>query len=892
MNEHEIYEAFSHSGVKRRSGRYPWGSGDDPELKSGDFLSRVEKLKKSGASEKEIADHFEISTGMLRTQIGLAGDERRQLSVDRAKALREGGMSLPSIAAEMGFKNDSSVRTLLNSGTEERMKLAKNTANFIKEQVDTKGMIDVGKGVEKDLGITSIKLDQALYMLEMQNYPVYGGGAPQINRPGKQTNMRIVCPPGTEHKDIYQFDKISSIKEYVSHDDGESFTTMQYPASMNSKRLAIRYREKGGLEKDGVIELRRGVADLSLGDAHYAQVRILVDKNLYLKGMAVYGDRMPPGVDVIFNTNKEKGTPINKVLKGIHLEDPMNPFGSAIKKKGQSEYIDENGKKKLSLINKRADEDDWSNWKDKCPSQFLAKQNRVLIKKQLDQAADKRKAEFETINSLTNPTLKKKMLDDFAKSCDKDAERLSGAALPGQKYHVLLPINSLKDTEVYAPNYDNGQQVALIRFPHGGTFEIPILTVNNKNANAIKTIGKTSKDAIGITAKVAERLSGADFDGDAAMVIPLSKKVQISSKPPLEELVDFDPKMQYPPRAGMKKMTNTENEMGRISNLITDMTLKGAQPPELARAVKHSMVVIDAEKHGLDYKQSEKDNQILSLKEKYQKKESASGRVSYGAATLISKAKSPENVIRRQGSPKVDPKTGDLVWKNVDEIYREDYKTGKKVLRQQESTKMMEVKDARTLSTGHPKEELYADYANDMKSLARTARLTKLSTKDIPANHDAKTRYAKEVKELDAALFVAETNSPKERMATIMANAKLQACKQDNPELKSDKEMVRKIGQQEIERARAVLGAKKEKIVVTDKQWEAIQAGAISPTKLRQVLNNADNDVIKQKAMPKGSSVMSATQVSRIKNMASMGYTTAEIAARFGISTSTVRDNI
>ena len=52
--------------------------------------------------------------------------------------------------------------------------------------------------------------------------------------------------------------------------------------------------------------------------------------------------------------------------------------------------------------------------------------------------------------------------------------------------------------------------------------------------------------------------------------------------------------------------------MGKISNLITDMTLLGASEDKLARAVRHSMVVIDDEKHHLDYKQSEKDNNIAA----------------------------------------------------------------------------------------------------------------------------------------------------------------------------------------------------------------------------------------------------------------------------------------
>lgn len=64
-----------------------------------------------------------------------------------------------------------------------------------------------------------------------------------------------------------------------------------------------------------------------------------------------------------------------------------------------------------------------------------------------------------------------------------------------------------------------------------------------------------------------------------------------------------------------------EKQLDVVSNLITDMTIKGATDEELCRAVKHSMVVIDAVKHKLGYKQSEIDNDIESLKKKYQSNE-------------------------------------------------------------------------------------------------------------------------------------------------------------------------------------------------------------------------------------------------------------------------------
>lgn len=599
--------------------------------------------------------------------------------------------------------------------------------------------------------------------------------------------------------------------------------------------------------------------------------------------MAIYSDDLPPGVDVRFNTNKKQGTPMGDVLKNIK-DDPDNPFGSLIKAGGQSYYIDKDGKRQLSLINKRAEEGDWGAWSDKLPSQFLSKQSLHLVKKQLGLAASDKLAEFDEICRLTNPTVKKTLLKSFADDCDAAAVHLQAAALPRQKYQVILPITSMKDTEVYAPNYKNGEQVALIRYPHGGTFEIPIVTVNNKHPEARKTLGN-ALDAIGINSKVAERLSGADFDGDTVMVIPTGGKVKITSTSPLKGLEGFDPKTSYPYKEGMKTMRNTQTEMGKVSNLITDMTLKGATQDELARAVRHSMVVIDAEKHKLNYKQSEIDNGIASLKKKYQGHYDEDGKYHEGAATLISRAKSETSVLKRKGSPIIDPKTGEQSYKEVYEEYV-DKRTGKTKVRTQASTKMAETRDARTLSSGHPVEEAYADYANQMKSLANKARKEMVSTGKIAYSASAKATYQTQVDTLSAKLNVALRNAPKERQAQVIANANVAAKKKDNPDMTNAE--IKKAGQQALTSARVKVGAKREPIKLTDKEWEAIQAGAISENKLKQIINNVNIDELRQRATPRATTSLSSAKISKISSMNASGYSIAEIAQALGISTSTV----
>lgn len=922
-------EVLEHYGVPRRSGRYPWGSGDDPyQHASRDFLGRVEELKKTGWTEtpENIQKEFDLTTTQYRREKAIAKDERRGLQVETARRLKEKeGLGATEIGRKMGL-TESTVRSLLNSDSEARMNEAKKTAEFIKKQVDKNGMVDVGTGVERELNISKEKLDQALYLLERQGYPIYKGGIPQATNPGQQTNQKVICKPGTEHKEIYNFDKIHALNEdqYISRDDGNTFEKkFHYPESLDSKRLMIRYKEDGGIEKDGLVELRRGVDDLSLGESRYSQVRIMVDGKKYIKGMAVYSDNMPDGVDVIFNTNKSKSVGKMDVLKDIK-KDPDNPFGSLIKdadQGGQYWYTDKNGKKKLGLINKRADEGDWDEWADALPSQFLGKQSLSMAKKQLGIAKADKIEEYEELRSLTNPTVKKHLLAKFADECDSAAVHLKAAALPGQRYHVIIPVPSMKDNEVYAPNYENGTKLALIRYPHGGTFEIPILTVNNKQADAKKILGTRPADAVCINNKVAERLSGADFDGDTAMCIPThdrSGKVKIASTQPLKGLEGFDPKMAYGPETykgrKIKVMKNTGTEMGKISNLITDMTLAGAGQDELARAVRHSMVVIDAEKHKLDYKKSEIDNDIPSLRKKYQAHVDANGNVEYGgASTILSRAKGETSVPKRQGTPKVNVKgedwynpkkpEGSLIYKTADDVSYDVKKINKRTgevftttkYRTQKSTKMAEADDARILvsEAKHPMELIYADYANSMKSLANKARLEAIKTGNLKYSSTAKEAYKAEVSSLKYKLNTALLNTTRERAAQRKANAEVDAKQKAYREangIDMKKSDVKKASQQALSKARTELNSvsrRDRSIKITDKEWEAIQAGAISENILKKILNNTDVDNLRERATPRATKGLTTAKINRIKAM-SASYTLQQIADKLGISTSTV----
>ena len=987
FSEYLESDELMHYGMPKRSGRYPYGSGDDPYQHHTDFLGRIEELKKQGftftdengktwTGDNAIAKSMNLTSSEYRRQVSWANYERRLLQVETAKRLQEKeGMGATAIGREMGL-SESTVRSLLNPKSEDRMNEAMNTVEFLRKQLNEKGMIDVGSDVAREMNISKERLDMALdYLERVEGCPVYKGGIPQPTNPGQQTNQRVLCKPGTEHSEIYNYENVKTINDYISRDQGNTYEKkFHYPESMDSKRMQIRYNEEGGVDKDGIIELRKGVADLSLGESRYSQVRILVDGTHYMKGMAVYSDDMPDGVDVVFNTNKKLGTPMGKVLKEIKTSDPENPFGSAIKdasKGGQYWYDDpKTGKRKLGLINKRADEGDWDEWADALPSQFLGKQSLHMVKKQLNLDKADKLAEFDEYCSITNPTIKKHMLEKFADNCDSAAVHLKAAALPGQKYHVIIPVNSLKDTEVYAPNYENGTKLALIRYPHAGTFEIPILTVNNKHAAAKKLLGTDIVDAVGINKNVAEQLSGADFDGDTVMCIPTHDpkgNVKITNSRPLKQLEGFDNKLEY---GGVEKigpdgkkhyyrngveypiMKNTGTEMGKISNLITDMTIAGASPDKLARAVKHSMVVIDAEKHKLDYKASEIDNNIAALRDEYQPK--PNGR-SGGASSILSRAKGETSVEKRQGSYKVnmpdnddyDPTrpVGAKIWKKADDLYYVDrvkydkstkmvtYRTtdGKKITyditdkdavdkyapvrkenketgevtytskdgsvsyrvktRTQASTKMAETDDAHSLVSVYkdPRELAYADYANSMKALANQARVEMKTTKKIDYSATANATYKGEVESLNKKLHTALLNAPREREVMRKANAEVNDMKAKNPDMKPDE--IKKASQRAVTKYRQEVGAvarRDRNIDITDREWEAIQAGAVSETVLKKILNNTDIDKLRERATPKSYTSLSSAQVNRAKAMASSNYTLNEIATKLGVSPSTV----
>lgn len=921
-------DSLSHEGVLERSGRYPWGSGEHPYQRLGGLYGQYRELKNKGLSDGEIAKQMEMSVGELRAHNEYFNELRFRKNVAECAELADKGLSRLEISKKLGI-SASTVNNYLQASEKPRKQKIMATRDALKRALEETGMVDVGDGTEARLGIKKTALDSAVITLKDEGYEVYPNIYIKMGGTDSYITTKVLCKPGISKGDVLKNKGNISVINAHSEDGGLTIEDRQPPINISSKRIDIRYADDpiSGQDYDGVVEIRRGVPDLDMKDAHYAQVRIAVDGKYYIKGMAVYSDDLPDGVDIRVNSNKPRSKGMAGALKE-QTGDPDDPFGSSFKRDdsglytASTHYTDpKTGERKQSALNFVNDEGTWANWDKNLPSQFLGKQLPELAKEQLNIDATMREREFDQVNSLTNPILRQKMLIDFADTCDSAAVHLKAASLPRQQTHVILPSRSIKENEVYAPNYEDGEEVCLVRFPHEGNYQIPRLIVNNRNREAKKMISTQARDAVCINPKTAGILSGADFDGDTVLVLP-TKKHKIVNRSPLDGLQDFDAKTSYATteeeRKKLKIWTKGSpregTEMGKISNLITDMTILGATDDELARATRHAQVIIDTAKHKLNYKQSEIDNRIPELKKKYQMKvDPVTGKVTYGgASTLLSRSTAPIDVPARKSYYHIDPDTGKKVYIEDTKTYphRKEVKNPETGVKEWQtvyepktvgSTRGAEEEDPYKLTTGGSKkrpgsiiEGVYAEYASRMKALANKARKASLNTKTPEVNKQAKETYAKEVSHLMWQLNEAKKNQPLERKANALADVNVQLAKQakraEGNTMGKDEES--KLRDKELKKARAIVGADRYRVTVSDREWEAIQAGAVSKTIQEQIFRYADGDRIRELAMPKNPKKLTKAMCSTAQSMLDRGYTWAEVADRFGVSVSTLSNNL
>ena len=939
---------LKHYGVKRKSGRYPW----DPSLhlpKNYKFIEDRDEMKKRGLSDNEIAKQMGLSTTVYRSKVTIAKEELKQYNMQRISKLQSEGMIIDDIAKTIGTTGQT-VRNYLdeiknpNKSARAQRVQTEAVADTLEAAVKRSKYIDVGKGVEIQMGISKEKLKSGLNALvESGEYEVHNLRIAQVTDKNNSTPVKVLTKKGVERSEIYKnMDKVRPVEEFAINGDARMFQQMERPKSIGWDRVHIRYAipegQKGhgtnddGAMMDGAMFLRPGVKDLNLGKASYAQVRIAVGDTHYLKGMALYGTEemfkgIPKGTDIIFNTNKTTNKTPQEVLKelkknpegGAPIDGP-NPFGATVKRqntlvdsKGNPVYKpgvkDRFGNKvpQIGSVNIVNEEGDWGSWSKALSAQFLSKQPTTVVHERLKATMKQVQDEYESIQKVTNPVIKKQLMESFVSDLESKQVHMKAAAPKGFQGHVILPVPDMKENEVYAPNYKNGEKVVLIRYPHGGRFEIPELTVNN-NSVARKMISKDSPDAIGIHPKVASKMSGADFDGDTAYVIP-NNKGKFKSRDSLKELKNFDPNMYADKPGTFTPITKRYQQtlMGVVSNLITDMTLQGAPSNEIARAVKHSMVVIDAEKHKLNYKRSAEENGIDALMKRYMthvdkvkygdlerynpktrrvdkvidpdklKKDLTPGKEYTSASTIISRHK--QSVITDGYQVEVpDPKSKSggtkMVWRNKKETYLVNMVKDANVFLGPNATKT---------------EHHYADYINELKAFKNKVD-SEMSGIKMPARDPKAAKiYAEEVLSMKDKVNQVKINRIKERQAQRMAevSSKAEIARRSEDEvLKKDE--ISRINQQALNKARSMVGAERTPVTITDDEWDAVQSNAVSGTLLKELVSFMDDSQLKSLATPRANKQMTDARKSKAKALLANGYTIAQVAEALGVSSSTI----
>ena len=298
--DYDLY--LIHYGTPRHSGRYPWGSGENPYQRNANFRAYVIDLRHQGLSDTEIAKGMGMTRNEMIAKMSRAHAENRAEDVAMAKRLVAKGYSKTAIGRRMGI-NESQVRSLLRTTEEKNKDSAAEVADILKKSLKEQGgFIDVGLGTEQYVGASKYVMQNALARLKEDGYNVHSIKIEQMGT-GNETKLSILTPGDVTRKDVYRnLADIRQINQTVKSDTERSSLGLEKPVAIDPKRVMIRFADDigpdggKGIEKDGVIELRRGVDDISLGAANYAQVRINVGDTHYLKGMAVYSDDMPDGV--------------------------------------------------------------------------------------------------------------------------------------------------------------------------------------------------------------------------------------------------------------------------------------------------------------------------------------------------------------------------------------------------------------------------------------------------------------------------------------------------------------------------------------------------------------------------------------------------------------------
>ena len=893
--------SFEHHGVKGMKW-YQHLFGE--EQKKWRTLNKVKEYKEShpGATYTEMAKAFGISTTELRQRITAENHHKAEFRLWLAQEMSNPDEHITKSQMDEVFQSPAGTAArILSNGRSKKDAKMNEIHDKLVERVKEVKYLDIGEGTEIQLGLTRETLGGIVKTLEAEGYHTHTITRKNLTDDTKGIKMVVLTKDGDlESVKKHKYD-IRTLDAW--YDPEGKLRDIEPPKQLDWDRVKIKYGDEGGVARDGMMQVRPGAEGLDLGDSRYAQVRIAVGGTSYMKGVAIVDhlQTFPPGTDIIFNTNKPKGTPREKVLKDLKGEVMSdNPFGAVIKsQKGYINFVQKEG--------------DWNEWSAGLAAQMVSKQPDKFVKSQLDKTFDNIKRDFDSFKAIPNTAIQSYFLENYAKSLTTKANKLKTDGVEGERAQLLLSNPDLKPNEIYAPNYKNGETLYLIRYPHGGTFEIPVLTVNNNHQSSRKLLGN-AVDAVMVHPSAGQKLSGADYDGDTVYVLPANKNNPITSTtlPPAlrKKVAEFDPEVYHrdvPENVNgghLYRKKFTTDQMGIATNLISDMTTLKAPMGDIVDATLYSMVVIDSWKHNYDLKQAKQDFRINELKKKYQ------GAANAGSATVITRARSKVKVYTHYDGTleRVKEKTRKVTGANG-KTYNEKYyvlEDGTEVPKKRtKEVRLMDITaDANTLKSQfkNSTEDRYAAYANSLKALQNEAIKANAALKMPKRDPQAAKRYAQEVESITEKLRKAMSKAPIERQIELLAEQRYRHYLR--PEMDADDR--KKLAARSRLTARKIVtgqtqgpkSKRSERLHLTDLEWEAILHNAVSPTTIKSVLKYTDDDEVREKVIPRGYQTIPAAKVSRARAMLSQTsggkpkYTYAEVAEALGVSVDALRDNI
>ena len=236
----------------------------------GFVLISIPDIREEGRTETQIANELGLTTTQLRNAITYARKEEREYNREQVAGMKEAGLSNVEIGQRLGI-SEGTVRNYISDNKSSKATSEQQLDNIEKALSDSlkqTGHLDVGVGVERQLGVSRTKFNAVVnQMVENGDLYIHNIQIQRLNDPTKYTIVKVLSTEPDYLKVLKDSTNIGNL-EYFSDDKAlESAKRFETPQMVDLNRIKIRYQEDGGADLDGLIEIRKGTEDLDLGNS-------------------------------------------------------------------------------------------------------------------------------------------------------------------------------------------------------------------------------------------------------------------------------------------------------------------------------------------------------------------------------------------------------------------------------------------------------------------------------------------------------------------------------------------------------------------------------------------------------------------------------------------------